>query len=49
MTTTTIIDQNRVQTDVLGRVRVSAETREAMMDAYEEQGGSAARFGKSLM
>jgi len=44
MTTTTIINQNRVQTDVLGRVRVSAETREAMMDAYEVQGGSAVRF-----
>ena len=46
MTTTTIIDQNRVQTDVLGRVRVSAETREAMMDAYEAGGGSAASFAR---
>ena len=46
MTTTTIIDQKIVQTDVLGRVRVSVETREAMMDAYEANGGSAARFAR---
>ena len=44
--TMTTIDQEIVKTDALGRVMVSPETREAMMDAFEAGGGSAARFAR---
>ena len=44
--TMTTIEQEIVKTDALGRVMVSHKTREAMMDANEAGGGSAARFAR---
>lgn len=39
-------DQNLLQADVRGRVRVPAERREALLDEYERSGLSGARFAQ---